>query len=139
MNLSQEKLIEIAGEMHHGLVYFIHRETGEVVYYPEDDGYFIGDEDNPWKPDIQKVNSDPEKYIEIEPMPSSKSFAVMEAFAHSVKDRGIQDQLLRALSGKKPFAHFNAFVHQMSENHRNAWFAFKEEKMVEWIKEQLED
>jgi phage pi2 protein 07 len=138
MEISKEILIEIAGQMHHGMEYYIHRKTGELVFYPEDHGY-LEDEENPWQPDILKVSSDFENYIEIVPMPSAKGFSVMEDFAYTVKDKEIQNILLNALSRKKPFAHFNAIVHQLPENHRNAWFAFKEEKMVEHIKEQLEE
>jgi hypothetical protein len=137
MHLSKERLIEIADELDHTMVYYIHRETGELVFYPKDDGYYMEDEENPWQMDIQKVESDSKNYIEIEPMPSSRGFSVMEDFAYSVTDKEIQDLLLQALSGKKPFAHFNSYVHQLSENYKKAWFAFKNEKMVEWLKEQL--
>ena len=140
MHLDQEKLIDIAGEMDIGMICFVHRDTGELISYPRDleDGDYFEGEDNLWLPDIEKVSADPDSYIEIGPMPASESFKVMEDFADSVKDYSIQEPLIRVLSNKKPFAHFKALVHQLPERHKNAWFAFKEQKMTEWIKAQLD-
>jgi len=139
MHLPKEKLVDIAGELEMRMICFIHCQTAELISYPQDEdfgGYFL-EEENPWRQYKEKVNSDRSNYIEIEPMPSSIKYKLMEDFANTIKDNWLHDQLIKALTGKKPFAHFNALIHQVSESHKKAWFAFKQEKTVEWIKDQL--
>jgi hypothetical protein len=84
---------------------FIHKQTLELITYPEDFILDLDPEENVWKDDIEKVESDP-NYVQIEKMPSRQHFEMMEAFAMSVDDRSVKIRLLTALDGRKPFAHF---------------------------------
>jgi hypothetical protein len=141
MELSYEFLIDIAGEMDIGMTCYIHRKTGELVSFPKDleySGFLTSEEENPWQDKIDIVNSDVKNFIEIEAMPSKKSYEVMEGFTFSLNDSEIKNQLIKALDGKKPFAHFKDLVHRLPDNFRKAWFDWKKEKSIDWIKEQLE-
>jgi phage pi2 protein 07 len=136
MQLSKEKLIDISGELDMKMKCFLHKETLELVTFPDE--LLVGDFDEDiWKEQLMKIKSREKDYIEIEAMNSTESFRVMEAFTKTVKDKWIASRLLEALEGKKPFAHFNHCIHNMPDQHKKAWFSFKQERMVEFIQKQL--
>lgn len=136
MQLSKEKLIDISGELDMKMKCFLHKQTLELVSFPDE--LLIGDVDEDmWHEQILKIKSNEENYIEIERMNSTESFQVMEDFAKTVKDNWVANRLLEALEGKKPFAHFNHCIHNMPDQHKKAWFSFKQERMVEFIQKQL--
>jgi hypothetical protein len=139
MQLSKEKLIEIVGELDIKMKCYVHKKTGELVSFPDDllwDAYDDYKED--WQPNIDQVNKNPQDFIKIERMRSFGAFQVMEEFAEGVKEDWVRNKLINALRGKKPFAHFNAWIHQVQDQHKKAWFVFRQEKMVEWVRDQLE-
>lgn len=84
----------------------------------------------------QKVDSWDE-VITFEIPESWESFKIMEDFANSlpVKSR-TKSALSHALSGRKPFAHFNAIIHQDPE--REEWFAFRHSALEDRVREELE-
>ena len=137
MQVSKEKLVEISGELEMKMKCFIHRQTQELVTFPDELLFGYIDEDD-WIQETNKVNSNPEAYIEIERMTAFESFQVMEDFANNIKDNWISRQLIEALEGKKPFAHFNHCIHNMPDHYKKAWFSFRQEKMIEFIQQQLE-
>ena len=84
----------------------------------------------------QKIDSWGEVVI-FEIPESWESFKIMEDFADSlpVKSR-TKSALFRALSGRKPFAHFNAIIHQAPE--RAEWFVFRQSALEDRVREELE-
>jgi hypothetical protein len=87
MNIPDEKINFLADNLEAGERCFVHKETLDIVTYPEDLGLYEWEEDpdeNPWKEEINKVNADPDNYIEIEKMNSTESYRVMEAFINSL-------------------------------------------------------
>ena len=84
------------------------------------------------------MNSDQENFIEIEAMTSKRSYEVMESFTFSLSDLEIKNQLIEALDGKKPFAHLKDIIHGLPDALRKAWFDWKQDKSIDWIKKQLE-
>lgn len=59
----------------------------------------------------------------FEPLESFESFRIMADFAGQVADPGIRNRMNDILNRKKPFAHFNQFIHNSSL--REDWFAFR--------------
>ena len=137
MDVPTNILNEIANNLEAGEKCFIHKQTLEIVTYP-DDTQFSDDEMfiEAFGKDVEKVEGD-KNYVEIEKMSSHDSFKVMEDFAESVEDRTTKIRLLTALDGKKPFANFKYQVDN-SGKFRELWFAFRKEKIIEWVKDQLD-
>jgi hypothetical protein len=131
MNLSKEKLKDIAGDLQLGLKCFIHQKTGELVSIVDPDQ--IDDDDELWKEEIEKVKD--KNFIEIEPMTSTESFEVMEDFVNTLDEGPTKIRLETALEGKKPFANFKFQID--NSEYRQSWFAFKDEKYIEWLADQL--
>jgi len=135
MQISKEILQEIADHLDTGFRCFLNTETHEIVTYPDEDRFFDMDI-KIWKEEIKKVKKAKKKYIEIESMPSSESFKVMEDFIDSIDDKSLKSKLFQAVEGHKPFANFK-FQIDKSGPFREQWFAFKNNKMIEWVKDQL--
>jgi len=115
---------------------FIHKLTLEVVTYPED-FLFYGDLDPKlWKEELRKIKKEKKNYIEIEKMNSTQSFDIIEEFIDTLQNSSTKIRLLRAIEGRKPFANFK---HQIENSgpERELWFAFRREKNIQWIEDQL--
>ena len=135
MVISKEILNDIADSMETGFKCFIHKDTHEIVTYPDPDSHPHMDF-AAWKEGIDKVKKNRKKFIEIEGMNSSESFKVMEEFLHSLEDNSTKLRLLRALEGHKPFANFKHQI-ENSDHERQLWFAFRREKNMRWVENQL--
>jgi hypothetical protein len=137
MKVPKEILIEISGELDLKMKCFLHKQTLELVSFPDE--LLTGDIDEEiWAQEIHKVKSGGKDYIEIDRMSATESFQVMEDFANNIKDNWASRRLLEALESKKPFAHFNHCIHNMPDHHKKAWFSFRQERMVDFIQHQLD-
>jgi hypothetical protein len=135
MEVPKKILNEIADSLEAGFKCFIHRDTFQVVTYL--DPYRYPDMDpKDWKEEMSTVKKNRKKFIEIESMESSDSFRIMAEFADSVDDNTIKIRLITALEGHKPFANFK-FQIDNSGPFRELWFAFRREKYIEWVQNQL--
>ncbi|MES2732795.1 MAG: UPF0158 family protein [Bacteroidota bacterium] len=135
ITLTDAQLRDIADQLDFGLKCYVHITTYEVAYFPDPLKHNSFDEEF-WEDDIQKVNDNPKDYQEIEGMTSHDSFQVMERFADRVSTKDLKDRLHKALSRPKPFRHFNDVINDEDE-HRQEWFAFKNEQILDWVKERL--
>jgi len=133
--MSDEKIIEIAGELDCGLKCFVHIENGTLISYPDELNYPDFDPDE-WAEVIKNVERDLDNYVEIEKMDPHESFRVMESFVDTIDDVRLRDKLIRALSKSKPFRNFK-FEIDNSGLDREQWFAFKNRRLFEWVKEQV--
>ena len=116
---------------------FIHKQTLELITYPEEYLLDLDPDQNVWQDDIEKVESD-SNYVQIQAMPSHDFFEVMEEFVHSVADRSVKVRLLDALNGQKPFAHFKHQI-ENTAHFRDLWFKFRRAKNIEWVTTQIND
>ena len=135
MEISKEILNDIVDTMEIGLKCFLHRETFEVVSYPDPEEHLDMDPED-WEEAIGKVKKNKKKFIEIEAMTSSDSFKVMEEFIESLDNNDTKIRLVTALEGRKPFANFKHQIDNSGE-YRELWFAFKRKKSIEWVQIQL--
>ena len=69
-------------------------------------------------------------------MNSSDEFRLMQNFAEQINDINFAIKLNDALRKKKPFAEFSFTLDKFGE-YRELWFAFKEQRFIEWIQNQL--
>jgi hypothetical protein len=61
--------------------------------------------------------------LTFEPLESSESFRIMENFATEVENTKVQNILTDILSRRKPFAHFNSYIH--NSKYREDRFKFR--------------
>jgi hypothetical protein len=135
MEVSKEILNNIADSLEVGLKCFIHKDTCEVLTYPDPDQYPDMDPKD-WKEEIGKVRKSKKQFIEIERMESSESFKIMEEFVHTLENNSTKIRLLTALEGRKPFANFKYQI-DGSGDYRELWFTFRRNKNIEWVRDQL--
>lgn len=135
MQVPTKTIQEIAETLETGLKCFINIETHEIVTLPDEDRFSDIDAEI-WQDDIDKVNTNPEKYKEIEGMTSKESYRVMEDFIDSVDDKALKSKLIQAMEGYKPFANFKLQIDR-SGPYREKWFAFRKNKITEWVIDQL--
>lgn len=98
--------------------WYLDRETGEVLRVSDDS---FGEEDEELS---ARIEAEPERYVFVDPIPSSIGFKVMEDFVETVTDAETRRALERALAGRKPFCAFkDALLDHPAE--RENWFRFK--------------
>ena len=111
---------------------YLDRETGEVLRVS---GALLGDEDEEFS---ARIEADPERYVFIDPIPSSAGFETMSDFVETVTDVEARRALERALAGRKPFRAFkDALLDYPAE--RENWFRFKDaacrKHAVTWLED----
>jgi hypothetical protein len=138
---------DVADSLSAGLVCYINPDTLEIINIPQtiaDTMMFDEDEDDenedeeegePFYADLKRINRDWEGTITINPPDSTESFSFMEQFVSILPESRISKRLSDALSGRKPFSHFNTIIHQSDE--REAWFAFRQKCLENYVAEIL--
>src|SRR6478609_7761537 len=135
MQVEESKLKQISEELLCGSKVFLHRETGEIITIHDVDLFL--DEKDPWENDRQKVDAERGKYLEFEPMESRESYQIMQDFIDQLDDGRLADRLVNAIQKKRPFAHFKEEI-DYSGPYREKWFLFRDQRYLEWTREQWE-
>ena len=135
LNLSPEKINEIAEEIDSGFRCYIDRSTGNFISIPKD---YDLDDTGAWDNDVKEIERNANKYLEIEPMSSKDTFNMMELFIDSIESgRKIKFELIEAIRKPKPFRHFRSVI-DASATIRESWFDFKKKKLIDHVKRRLE-
>ena len=97
----------------------------------------IEPEDGEENPDVSPEETDFEylsweDYLTFNPLHSSESFVIMEAFARQLKNKNAAEKMLNILSRGKPFVHFNEYIH--NSEYREDWFQFRQEQLENYVK-----
>ena len=134
---------EVADSLSAGMVCYINPATLEKTDIPQSvidlfDEEEVEDEDetDPFYADLKRIRHDWEQTITISPPESQESFSFMERFVNTLPQSSLSKMLSNALSGRKPFRHFNHLIHQSDE--REAWFAFRQKCLENYTAEILE-
>ena len=135
MQVSKEILNEIADNLEAGFKCYLNRDNFELVTFPDPDQYSEMD-NKAWKDELTKVRKNKKMLIEIEKMMTTDAFRVMSQFADSLPNNSTKISLITALEGRKPFANFKYQIDNSGE-YRELWFAFRRQKNIEWIENQL--
>ncbi len=135
--LTTDQIKEIADQLDTGSTCYINKKTREQLFLSGDEDSFFDPDEDAWADDRSKVDENPADYLEIEKMESHDSFSVMEDFAESVDFPKLRSELIYVLNQKKPFSKFKYAVDNSGE-YREKWFAFKAERVQQWVKEQID-
>lgn len=136
MNLSEATIKEIAEELDAGMIVYINTETLETKSIIDFESHIYADPEQ-WEEKSAEIEENFEKYFEFERMDSRDSFRVMEEFTETVQDEKLRDKLELCLQLSKPFRNFKDVI-DCEVDYRTLWFKFKEQKYIEFVKEQLE-
>ena len=131
--LSDEQLKKVVDELETGMKCYLHRQTGEVIAFPDPDQFPDTDD---WQQERDQIVADPDDYLEITLMSSRESFQIMERFINMVDSQAVRNRLLYALNQPKPFRRFKQLIDESGE-YRQRWFAFRESQTIEWLRDQL--
>jgi len=137
MELTEEAIKSIAEDLDIGMKVYVNIDTNEIKTIIDLDKQ-LDDNIEAWEEDINEIEENSDKYLQFEKMDSRESFQVMEDFAETVKDEELRKKLELGLSLSKPFRNFKDIIDNEVE-YREKWFAFKDAKYIEFVKEQLEN
>jgi hypothetical protein len=135
ISLTKDQIKELADQIDCGKKCYINKETGVTIFTPDFDCGFADEE--LWADDINELEENWDKYVEIDKMESHESFELMTDFAENVDSRELRDSLINALNKKHPFQNFK-WVVDNSGPYRQKWFDFKNQRLIEWVNDQLE-
>ncbi len=71
------------------------------------------------------INTTPERFQLIEPLPKWKTFNIMESFAASIEDKEVSSRLLTVLKQPRPFSTFRRVLNYYPE-WLQKWYVFEE-------------
>ena len=108
---------------------FLDLQTGEIL--------FVSDDITP-QDELERLDEEPDRYLYIEPLPSSEAFRIMEDFAGSQAAGPIQDNLTDALRRSHPFRRFKDALLPHPKI-REEWFRFYDNAMDQIMREWLAD
>ena len=105
---------------------------GETVYLPSSSS--VAEED----PELAALLEDQaDRFVRFPTQYDIQEYSIMEAFAESLLDEKMADELLRAIRGRGAFARFKQTIRYLGIEAR--WYAFRarayRELAVEWCKE----
>jgi hypothetical protein len=110
------------------LQHFFDCQTGEVLTVFED-----MDEE-----DAERLDAEPERYLQIEPVPSSVGYEIMSDFVETLPEGKVPRELARALQQRHPFRRFKDVLLNYPPV-REEWFRFHEQAYMKIIQAWLDD
>ena len=137
MKLTDQQIREIADLFDCGMRCFYNVKTGEIKSVINSDKW-IGAEEEFWEEDLAEIMNNQDSYLEFESMSSHDSFQIMIDFLETVKDQNLYRRLINALEKPKPFKNFKWEIDN-SGLYRQKWFDFKNERIFEFVKLQVEN
>lgn len=113
-----------SGEHRH----YLDSQTGEII--------LVSDYMDEREELQEQIDSDPDRYLWIEPLESHRSFEIMADFVESLPEGAAQDILRRSLQRPKPFRNFKFDLEQYPDL-RQEWFRYHAQRLVEIAQEWL--
>lgn len=111
--------------------FYLDRRTGEILRVSE-----MSETEQEKEETYARMMEEPDRWLEIEPIPSRDAFRVMEDFVSGLPEGEQKRTLNRALSWKKPFSNFKQALYEMPEL-KEAWHAFHDASIrkaaEEWL------
>lgn len=111
--------------------HYLDLQTGEVEFV------LIGDYGEADQETQEEVETHPDRYLPIDPLPSYVRWEVMSDFVESLRPGKIQDELERAIHGRRPVSRFKDVLFDFPDT-RDAWFAFHQHEFLtlarDWLK-----
>jgi hypothetical protein len=120
--------------------YFLDLKNGNVVPlskdYREDESE--EDPDNSDGYSHQVIETNPGRFLFIDPINSSESFKIMDDFSSTILNDLIKNTLRSALTRRKPFRNFKEELNHLHEIQKE-WYNYHEKEMEKTANEWLDD
>ena len=130
-NLSE--LIDAFNNCQIGYEYYLDTKTGELLLVSDE---FM--DTNETEEIYERLDSEPERYLNIPTESSREGYQDMVAFTESLEDENLKEKLWIALNGRGAFRRFKDVLLSYPEK-REEWFKFQdkrlEKRVVEWLEE----
>ena len=117
---------------------FVNRRTGEVVSLTDEERYQLENVRAEDVPEAQRELQEALRAGDLLELPSAfehHQYSIVERFCHSIKEGDHQEQLLKAIHGKRAFRDFTALVR--ATGLEAAWTHFRdqafEELAIAWL------
>ena len=107
MKITAKQINEIAQELEAGMRVYMNRETLEFKSVLDWDELMDPEQ---WEETAETIENEWPAAIVLEKMDSREAFRVMEDFINEIEDSKFQEDLIKILSRKSPFANFKAEV-----------------------------
>ena len=125
-----------------GWTAYIHRETGELYSFSDEEAAQAEGEDERADWEMESVAKarevlDSEAWVALPSKFEINEWEIMRNFAQSQTDREAAENLLRAIQGRGAFRYFKDVVNQ--HGLRDEWFEFKKGALEEIAREALEE
>ena len=134
MKIIKSQIKQISEELQCEMLVYLNKKTHEIRSILDPDDMFSDSE--MWEEEQEKIEKEWDDYITIEKMVSWEAFKIMEAFVYEVEDERMQEDLVKILNRKSPFANFKAEVE--TSLYRQKWFDFRDKMYEEYVVESLE-
>ena len=112
-----------------GNMWYLDRTNGDVFAIPQDPG-------DTQQEAIDLVESEPDRFLTIDPLDSRDEFVIMEDYIETLPEGEARRSLARAINAPRPFASFKEALHDFPDE-RKAWFQFEEGFLLESAREFL--
>lgn len=132
---TSNQIKEIADQLDCGFCCYYNTTTGEIISIPDFEDS-MSDLEEFYGEDLAKIKKDKKNYVIITKPSSREGFKIMEDFAEQLSNKMLQEELLRALDKKRPFAHFKAII-ECAGDYRQLWFDFKLMKLQAYVMDQI--
>ncbi len=124
LTIRTDELIMAFEDFGTGLQHFFDRQTGEVLSLLEED---MDEEDR------ERLDAEPDRYLLIEPVPSSVGYEIMRDFVETLPEGKVSRELARALQQSLPFRRFKDVLLNYPSV-REDWFRFHEQAFMTALK-----
>ncbi len=133
LKINAEDLIMALEDHSYEVTHFIDLNTGEVLPVFMDIGF---DENN--DEILERIEADPLRYRQIEPLHSSVAFNVMTKFVEALPESEVRRHLANSLQKRRPFRNFKDALFSHPEL-REEWFRFHAKQLTQLAEEWLKD
>ena len=130
-NLSE--LIDAFNNCQIGYEYYLDTKTGELLLVSDE---FM--DTNETEEIYERLDSEPERYLNIPTESSREGYQNMVAFTESLEDENLKEKLWIALNGRGAFRRFKDVLLSHPEK-REEWFKFQDERLEKCVMEWLEE
>jgi hypothetical protein len=113
--------------------WFLDKQTGEIIMCADE---FNRDAWN--RQDTEKIESQPERFLCIEPLESHESFGVMQDFVTELEDDELKKALANSMNLRHPLMAFKDTLCNYPDLLQQ-WFEFHNQWMLEKAKEWLQE
>ena len=138
ITITQEQIKEMAESLDAGFKCYWNKTNGELLLLPDFSKFGDMDLDE----EDEQINDFEENffnYKEFIAMNSNESFEIMSDFTDTLDDSNkLKKLLINALNMKKPFSKFKNIIDN-SGPVREQWFKFKNDCMIRWVEQQVEE